>query len=140
MGHHQGRVADIPLKIIELTNVDFSLRHFLLPLMRAARAGGHEVIGACAEGPLLAEVRAEGFRVIAVPFERKVSPIAHIRAFISLVSMLRTEKPDLLHAHMPISGFLARIAGWFAGVPVIAYTCHGFLFNYRKAGLAAWLG
>jgi hypothetical protein len=41
------------LKIIEITNVDFSLRQFLLPLMRGARARGHEVLGACAEGHLL---------------------------------------------------------------------------------------
>jgi hypothetical protein len=41
------------VKVLEVTNVDFSLRHFLLPLMRGLRARGHEVVGACAEGPLL---------------------------------------------------------------------------------------
>ena len=55
------------MKIVELTNVDFSLRHFLLPLMRGIRARGHEVVGVCAEGPLLTQVRAEGFRVRVVP-------------------------------------------------------------------------
>lgn len=118
-----------PLKIIEITNVDFSLRQFLLPLMRAIRARGHDVVGGCAEGPLLDAVRAEGFRVIAIPFERRLSPIAHIRAFRALVGILRAEAPDLVHAHMPISGFLARIAARVAGVPRVAYTCHGFLFN-----------
>jgi glycosyltransferase involved in cell wall biosynthesis len=54
---------------------------------------------------------------------------------------MRAEKPDLLHAHMPISAFLARLAARIAGVPRVAYTCHGFLFNQqgswlrRKAGL-----
>jgi glycosyltransferase involved in cell wall biosynthesis len=121
------------MKIIEITNVDFSLRHFLLPLMRAIRARGHEVVGACAEGPLLADVRAEGFRVIAIPFVRRVSPLAHLRAFRSLVAILRAEKPDLVHAHMPISGFLARLAARIAGVPTVAYTCHGFLFNHAAS-------
>ena len=123
------------MKIIEITNVDFSLRHFLLPLMRAARDRGHEVVGACAEGPLLGEVRAEGFRVIAVPFVRRLSPVAHVRAFLSLVRLLREEKPDLVHAHMPISGFLSRLAARIAGVPKVAYTCHGFLFNHRDSSL-----
>jgi glycosyltransferase involved in cell wall biosynthesis len=121
------------MKIIEITNVDFSLRHFLLPLMRAIRARGHEVVGACAEGPLLDDVRAEGFRVVAIPFVRRLSPLAHLRAFWSLVAILRAEKPDLVHAHMPISGFLARMAAWIAGVPTVAYTCHGFLFNHAAS-------
>jgi glycosyltransferase involved in cell wall biosynthesis len=116
-------------KVVEVTNVDFSLRHFLLPLMRGIRDRGHDVVGICAEGPLLADVRAEGFRVEPAPFVRRASPIAQFRAFLALVSMLRREKPDLVHGHMPISGFLARIAARVAGVPRVAYTCHGFLFN-----------
>ena len=118
------------MKIIEITNVDFSLRQFLLPLMREIRARGHEVIGACAEGHFLAAPRAEGFRVVAIPLERRLSPLAHWRAFQVLVRLFRDEKPDLVHAHMPISGFLARMAAWWVGVPRIACTCHGFWFNY----------
>jgi glycosyltransferase involved in cell wall biosynthesis len=117
------------MKVFEITNVDFSLRHFLLPLMQEIRARGHEVIGACAEGPFLDVPRAEGFRVVAVPFERRASPLAHWRAFRFLVRLFREERPDLVHAHMPISGFLARMAAWWAGVPRIACTCHGFWFN-----------
>src|ERR1700722_509193 len=124
------------MKVIEITNVDFSLRHFLLPLMCAIRTRGHEVVGACAEGPLLADVRAQGFRVIAVPFVRRLSPLAHLRAFLSLVAIMRAEQPDLVHAHMPISGFLARLAARIAGVPKVAYTCHGFLFNHASSSLA----
>ena len=118
------------MKIIEVTNVDFSLRQFLLPLMREIRARGHEVIGACAEGQFLNVPRDEGFRVVPIPFERRASPLAHWRAFQALVRLFREAKPDLVHAHMPISGFLARIAAWWTGVPRIACTCHGFWFNY----------
>jgi glycosyltransferase involved in cell wall biosynthesis len=117
------------MKIVEITNVDFSLRHFLLPLMRGLRARGHEVIGASAEGPLLDVARNEGFRVVGLPLARSLSPIAQFQAFRALVSFLRAEKPDLVHGHMPISGFLARVAARVAGVPKVAYTCHGFLFN-----------
>jgi glycosyltransferase involved in cell wall biosynthesis len=135
------------VKIVEITNVDFSLRHFVLPLMRAIRARGHEVVGICAEGRLLEGVRAEGFRVVSVPFARRLSPLAHAKAFRDLVRLLRTERPDIVHAHMPISGFLARLAARLAGVPRVAYTCHGFLFNQdgsrlRRAGSVAmeWIG
>ncbi len=135
------------MKIVEVTNVDFSLRHFLLPLMRGARARGHEVVGVSADGALLEEVRAEGLRVEALPLARSLSPRAQWTALWAMVRLLRREKPDLVHAHMPISGFIARLAARIAGVPRVAYTCHGFLFNQpgpwsrRALGLAMeWLG
>jgi len=117
------------MKVLFVINVDFSLRHFLLPLMRGARARGHEVVAACAEGPLLAPVRAEGFRVVDVPLQRGWSPSAHARALRALTNLCRAERPDLVHAHMPISGLLGRLAARRAGVPRVAYTSHGFLFN-----------
>jgi glycosyltransferase involved in cell wall biosynthesis len=117
------------VKICELTNVDFSLRHFLLPLMRDLRARGHEVVGVSAEGPLLDIPRAEGFRIEPMPLARSLNPIPQARALRALIDFFRREKFDLVHAHMPISGLLARLAAKAAGVPRIAYTCHGFLFN-----------
>ena len=117
------------MKVLEVINVDFSLRHFLVPLMRGMRARGHEVVGVCADGPLLQAVRAEGFRIEPVPMARSYSPLAQWRAYQALRDLIRREKPDLVHAHMPISGFLARLAAHAEGVPKIAYTCHGFLFN-----------
>jgi len=135
------------VKVIEVTNVDFSLRHFLLPLIRGIRARGHHVIGACADGPLLDAARTEGFAIVALPLVRGLSPIAQLRAFRALLALFRRERPDLVHAHMPISGFLARLAARVAGVPRVAYTCHGFLFNQpgpwlRRAAAFAmeWIG
>ena len=117
------------MKVLEVTNVDFSLRHFLLPLMLAAQARGHEVVGVCADGPLLADVRATGLRVEVVPMARSVSPLGQWRAFMALIRLIRAERPNLVHAHMPISGFLARLAAVLTRVPLVAYTCHGFLFQ-----------
>ena len=123
----------MPVKIVEVANTDFALRHFVLPLMLALRARGHEVIGACADGPLLDDVRAAGFRVEVMPFERNLSPSSHLRGFLALHRLLRNEQPDLVHAHMPISGFLGRLAAKAAGVRRIAYTCHGYQFNKPAA-------
>ncbi len=135
------------MKVLEITNVDFALRHFLLPVMRGIRARGHEVVGVSADGLLLEVARQEGFRVVAVPLSRSISPIAAWRGFRALYTLIRAEKPDLVHAHMPISGFLARLAARLAGVKVVAYTCHGFLFNQagppwrRGIGLVMeWIG
>lgn len=121
------------MKVAEVINVDFALRHFLLPLMRGARERGHEVVGICAEGALLDLPRAEGFRIIPVPMARSLNPLAQYRAFRALLRVFRTEGFDLVHGHMPISGLLARLAARIARGrgrrPRIAYTCHGYLFN-----------
>jgi glycosyltransferase involved in cell wall biosynthesis len=135
------------MKIIEITNVDFSLRHFVLPIMRGLRGRGHEVIGVSADGPLLDIARAEGFRVVPLPMARSLSPCAQWRAFRALFALFRAERPDMVHAHMPISGFLARLAARVAGVRCVAYTSHGDLYNQpgpwprRAAGfLMEWIG
>src|SRR4051794_30492956 len=115
--------------------------------MRGAAARGHEVVGVSADGPLLEDARAEGLRVEPLPLARSLSPVAQFRAFRATVALLRRERPDLVHAHMPISGFIARLAARVTGVPRVAYTCHGFLFNQpgplprRALGLLVeWVG
>ncbi len=135
------------MKILEVAHIDFGLRQFVWPLMRAMRARGHQVIAACAEGDLLEPVRADGFDVRTVPMARSLDPRAQWRAFQALRALIRAEKPDLVHGHFPISGFLARAAAWAEGVPHIAYTCHGFLFHqpgplWRRvlSFVVEWLG
>jgi glycosyltransferase involved in cell wall biosynthesis len=119
------------MKIAQLTNVDFSLTHFLLPLMRELRARGHEVVGICADGPKLAPAREEGFRIAPIPFARSANPAANLPAFLALLRLFRQERFDLLHVHTPLAGLVGRIAGRIAGIPRIAYTAHGFYFHER---------
>ncbi|CAI3959410.1 Glycosyltransferase involved in cell wall bisynthesis (RfaB) (PDB:2IV7) [Commensalibacter communis] len=127
------------MKILEVTNVDFSLYQFLLPLMRGLKAQRHEVIGVCAEGDLLTKVRQEGFDIQTVPFIRSYAPVAQIKALWAIYKIIKQEKPDIVHAHMPISGFLTRLAAFFCGTPIIAYTCHGYLFNQAGQGVKSWI-
>lgn len=123
------------MKIAQLCAVDFTLRHFLLPLMRAMAEAGHEVVGICADGPLLAEVRAAGFRVETVPFERSFNLVAHRRAYRATRRLFARERFDLVHTHTPIASVIGRMAARRAGVPRIAYTAHGFYFHDR---MPAW--
>lgn len=130
------------LKIVEVAHVDYALDNFVRPLMLALVARGHEVIGVSAEGPLLARARTQGLRIEPVAMARRSpNPLDHLASLAALTRLFRRERPDIVHAHMPISGILARVAARIAGVPRIAYTCHGFRFRSTesRAGATAFL-
>ena len=121
--------AGKPLRICQICTIDFTLYHFLLPLMRAQRDAGHDVEAACADGPFADKVRAEGFRVHAVPLARSHSPVRNARAAIALYRMLRAQKYDMVHTHTPAASFVGRLSARAARVPRIVYTAHGFFFH-----------
>jgi glycosyltransferase involved in cell wall biosynthesis len=123
------------VKICQLCAVDFTLYHFLLPLMRAMREKGHEVVGVCSDGPLLERVRAEGFRVAATPIVRGYNPIEHWRTFRALTRLFRAERFDLVHVHTPVAALIGRLAAAWTRVPTVVYTAHGFYFHER---MPAW--
>ncbi len=121
------------MKICQLCAVDFTLYHFLLPLMQGMRDAGHEVVGACARGPLSAQVEAKGIRVVDVPIRRSADPLAMWRAYRALVAFFRTERFDIVHVHTPVAALVGRLAAARAGVPHVVYTAHGFYFHERMA-------
>jgi glycosyltransferase involved in cell wall biosynthesis len=121
------------MKICQLCAVDFTLYHFLLPLMQGMRAAGHEVTGVCARGPLAAKVEAEGFRVLDAPIRRSADPRAMWHAYLALVRLFREEKFDIVHVHTPVAALVGRLAAARAGVPKVVYTAHGFYFHDRMS-------
>ncbi len=123
------------MKICQLCAVDFTLYHFLLPLMRAMRDAGHEVVGVCADGKLIAKVRADGFRVEPVRIVRSYNLLDHVRTYRALVALFRRERFDLLHVHTPIAALVARLAAARVGIGRVVYTAHGFYFHDR---MPAW--
>ncbi len=121
------------MKICQLCAVDFTLYHFLLPLMRAMRDAGHEVVGVCSKGGFAEQVRAEGFRVEAIDFRRNYDVLHHATAYGQLVRLFRRERFDLVHVHSPIAALIGRLAAARAGVPRKVYTAHGFYFHEHQS-------
>lgn len=136
----------MPQKICQLCTVDFTLYHLLHPLMRALREQGHDVVGVCADGALVAPVRADGFRVETIPLTRSANPARNWNAGRALRELFRREQFDIVHVHTPVAAFVGRLAAASAGVPRIVYTAHGFYFHEnmptprRQAHIAAeWI-
>jgi glycosyltransferase involved in cell wall biosynthesis len=115
-------------RVLQVAAIDFQVRHFLMPLIRALAARGHTVDIACADGPLADPARAEGFAVHHVPFARSFDLAAHRRAWPALLKVVRDGRYDVVHGHYPVAGHLARLAAKRAGVPQRAYTSHGYSF------------
>jgi len=83
-----------------------------------------------AEGSLLEEARAGGFRVIVLDtLRRDPKPIQDVRALVSLWSLFLREAPDIVHTHSSKAGILGRAAAWLAEVPLIFHTNHGLPFH-----------
>ncbi len=60
---------------------------------------------------------------------RDVSPLKDILAFFELIRIIRSYKPDIVHAHTSKAGLLARFAAFICGVRKIIYSPHGHIFR-----------
>ena len=123
-------------KILFVATVPEHFRYFHLPCFRMLQEHGYEVHTVCG--------REEDFpftdkrfviRIGRSPFDPR-----NLKGLRQLKKILREEQYDVIHAHTPMGGVLARTAAGGArrhGVRVL-YTAHGFHF-YKGAPLLNWL-
>ncbi len=84
-------------------------------------------------GPLIqklqqAQVKANG----DLPVGRDISIVEDIKAFFKLISILKKEKPDILHINSSKIGGLGSLAGRLVGIKRIIFTAHGWAFNENR--------
>ena len=114
------------LKVAHLTTVDLSLRYLVFPQLLAVRDMGGEPVGISSPGPFVSELEAAGIRHVALESStRGMDVLADLRSARELWSVLRRERPDVLHTHNPKPGLYGRIIGRMAGVPIVVNTIHG---------------
>jgi len=79
-------------------------------------------------GLLTDEARAlDGVEVRVIPsLLREIRPLHDVRALWELVETFRRLRPKIVHTHSSKAGILGRLAAWFAGVPCILHTIHGY--------------
>jgi glycosyltransferase involved in cell wall biosynthesis len=118
-------------KILYFVTEDwFFVSHFL-PMARAARAAGMEVVVAARVSGRAGRLATEGVRVIPLDVERKsLGLLEGLRNVVAAYRIVRAERPDIVHciALRPIvlGGLAARAAG--AGALVLAPTGLGNLW------------
>ena len=121
------------MKICRLCAIDWTMARLLLPLCVAMREAGHEVVAICSDGPMLERVAAAGIRCRPAAIARSANPLKALTSARAVARVMREEAFDLVHVHTPVASLVGRLAAWRCGVPLIAYTAHGFYFHERMA-------
>lgn len=123
------------MKIVHVTEaLGGGVAHYLSQLARAQAADGHQVM-------LVHSVRADTPRecldaLFPVPIKRlvlpmvtRIAPLADLHAFAQIRTLLKEERPDVLHVHSSKAGVLGRVAAASLGLQSRTfYSPHGFAF------------
>jgi glycosyltransferase involved in cell wall biosynthesis len=117
------------LKVCQLCAVDFTVKHFLTPLIDGMIKQGWDVTTICSDGRYVNDLRLDGYRIITTKISRSYNFLSHLNSIYCLYKIFRQEKFDVVHVHTPVAALVGRLAGWVAGVRVIIYTAHGFYFH-----------
>jgi len=82
------------------------------------------------EGDMRYLAREYRIEPIEIPeLGREISAFDDLRALIKLITILRRERPRIVHTHTAKAGTLGRVAAILAGVPVRVHTFHGHVFE-----------
>ena len=115
-------------KIIRAVTVPQSLG-FCREVMIKMRAMGYDMVAVTSPGPKLDELRdKDGFHCVAVPMERHISIVNDLKSLMRMISVLRKEKPQMVHSMTPKAGMICMVAAWLTRVPVRIHTFTGLVW------------
>jgi glycosyltransferase involved in cell wall biosynthesis len=78
-------------------------------------------------GPLKTKLEERGVRTIQIPdLQRDISMTKELLAFGKILTILKTENPEILHVNSSKAGGLGALAGRMAGIKKIVFTVHGW--------------
>lgn len=127
-------------KLLFLVTEDWYFCSHRLPLARAAKAAGYEVVVATRVSAHADAITAEGFKLIAIGLRRSSrNPWRELRAILEIAGIYRRERPDLVH-HVALKPVLyGAIAARLARVPAVVSALAGLGFVFASATLKARL-
>lgn len=128
----------MPPKIIFLTSEDWAFCTHRLPVARAARDAGYQVIVVTNVDQHQDQIEQEGFRLIPLQWDRgNTNPLQELKVLRQIIQIYRQEAPDLLHhvALKPV--LLGSLASWFAKRPAMVNALTGLGYLFIKTGRKA---
>lgn len=69
-------------------------------------------------------------RIIEIPIERRIAPLADLKALLALVFAFRRDRPDLVHSMTAKGGLLGMLASFITRVPRRVHTFQGELWPH----------
>ena len=116
-------------KIIRAATIGMSLNIFCNGLLKELQQEGYDVVALSSPDADLKELgEREGVRTVGVAMERRVSPLKDLLSLIKLVSVMKKERPDMVHSMTPKAGLLCMMAARMANVPVRVHTFTGLVW------------
>ncbi|MBW7892147.1 MAG: glycosyltransferase family 4 protein [Chitinophagaceae bacterium] len=82
--------------------------------------------------------RKENARLYTIPFTKRITPVTDLFQLFKIIRILKKEKPEIINAGNPKSGFLIMLACWLTGYKGRIFTLHGLLSD-SKTGFFKWL-
>lgn len=114
-----------------------SMAQVVLGLMRLQKEQGHEVVALCPDDEWARPLKAEGIRVVDIPFRRH-SLLSTLLAGIHVWAVCRRERFDVAHTHNSLPGVAGRIAAGLARVPAVVHTCHAWPLHQPRGLVFTW--
>jgi glycosyltransferase involved in cell wall biosynthesis len=126
--------------LLYLVTEDWYFWSHRLPIARAARAAGWEVMVATRVAQHGERIRREGFRLVPVGLRRRsLAPWREAAAIAELLHLYRRERPDLVH-HVGMKPVLyGSLAAALAGVPAVVNALAGMGYVFTSSEVKARL-
>jgi glycosyltransferase involved in cell wall biosynthesis len=122
-------------RIVYLVTEDWVFVSHRLPIARAARDAGFDVVVATRVADHGAAIEAEGFTLISLPWTRRsFNPLRELAALANLTALYRQLKPTIVHHVAVKPALVGSLAAWIARVPnvVNAITGLGYVFSSKS--------
>lgn len=120
-------------RVCFVVNVDWFFLSHRLPLARAARDAGAEVVVLAADTGCGPRIRAEGLEFVPLPISRRgLNAVSEAAAVLALVRHYRRLRPDLVH-HVTIKPVLyGSLAARAVGVPAVVNAISGLGYVFTS--------